>query len=397
LRLGVVSPFVDRRHGTERALAELLERLARDYGCEIHLYAQRVEDLHVSDPKLSRSAGSTQSGVIFWRKVPSVPGPHLFQFYGWLLLNKLWRFWDRRVRGLRYDLVFSPGINCFDANVILVHAMFHRLAEMVEPSSGTRPRDLHRKAYYRLLCGLEQKIYGDAKVVLATVSRHSAGQLRHYFGRSDVCVVPNGVDTMVFNPAARYARRDAVRQRWIISPSDQVLLLIGNDWKTKGLTVLLQAAAECHDLSLRLLVVGREDPADWAHLISRLKLAERVSFFAPSTDVLDFYAAADVYVAPSLEDSFNLPALEAMALGLPTIVTTSAGISEWIQDGVDGLVLQDPQNPGELAAALFKLLSDPEFMQRVGENAARTAATLSWDRHADALYHVLLSSRAPAA
>jgi hypothetical protein len=39
-----VSPFVDRRHGTERALAELLERLARDYGCEIHLYAQRIED-----------------------------------------------------------------------------------------------------------------------------------------------------------------------------------------------------------------------------------------------------------------------------------------------------------------------------------------------------------------
>ena len=48
MRLAVVSPFVDRRHGAERALAELLERLARDYGCEIHLYAQRVEDLSAS-------------------------------------------------------------------------------------------------------------------------------------------------------------------------------------------------------------------------------------------------------------------------------------------------------------------------------------------------------------
>ena len=57
LRLAVVSPFVDRRHGTERALAELLERLAGDYGCEIHLYAQRVEDLHISDPKLANQRG----------------------------------------------------------------------------------------------------------------------------------------------------------------------------------------------------------------------------------------------------------------------------------------------------------------------------------------------------
>ena len=54
LRLAVVSPFVDRRHGTERVLAEVLERLAGKYGYEIHLYAQRVEDL-----ALARSAASS--------------------------------------------------------------------------------------------------------------------------------------------------------------------------------------------------------------------------------------------------------------------------------------------------------------------------------------------------
>ena len=59
MRLAVVSPFVDRRHGTERALAELLERLARDYHCEIHLFAQRVEDLAVTNSKtpVARESG----------------------------------------------------------------------------------------------------------------------------------------------------------------------------------------------------------------------------------------------------------------------------------------------------------------------------------------------------
>jgi glycosyltransferase involved in cell wall biosynthesis len=388
----VVSPFVDRQHGTERALAELLERLARDYCCEIHLYSQRVEDLEFDNSNLTRAP---QPGAIFWRKVPSVPGPYLFQFCGWLVFNKIWRLWDSWVRGVRCDLTFSPGINCFDANVILVHAVFQRLAEMAELSQDSGLRDWHRKAYYRLLCLLERKIYGNAKVVLATVSKHSASQLRQYFSRGGVPIVPNGVDTKVFNAAARDARRDAIRKRWNIFPNEHVLLLVGNDWKTKGLPVLLQAAAECHDLPVRLLVVGKEDPADWAGLISRLNLAERVSFFAPIASVLDFYAVADVYVAPSLEDSFNLPALEAMACGMPPIISSSAGISEWIQSGVDGLVIKDPRDPRELARALRNLLLDPESMQRMGKNAARRAATLSWDRHADAMHDIFLNTRAP--
>src|ERR1700689_5925679 len=50
LRLAVVTPFVDRQHGTERALAELLDRLSHEYACEIHLYAERVQDLAVMPP-----------------------------------------------------------------------------------------------------------------------------------------------------------------------------------------------------------------------------------------------------------------------------------------------------------------------------------------------------------
>src|SRR5260370_26147149 len=153
LRLAVVSPFIDRRHGTERALAELLERLARKEHCEIHLYAQRVEGLALDQPGLSHSR---DSGAIIWHKVPSAPGPHLLQFLAWLFLNSTCRAWDRRVHGLRYDLVVSPGINCLDADVVIVHALFHRLQELAheEDLDSARPAILllpHRRAYYYLL------------------------------------------------------------------------------------------------------------------------------------------------------------------------------------------------------------------------------------------------------
>src|SRR5437879_986506 len=86
VRLAVVSPFVDRRHGTERALAELLERLARDHHCEVHLYAQRVADLAVSPPQRLPANGS-----IVWHRIPAISGPQLVQFLFWCFLNSLSR------------------------------------------------------------------------------------------------------------------------------------------------------------------------------------------------------------------------------------------------------------------------------------------------------------------
>src|SRR6266478_2814349 len=205
LRLAVVSPFVDRRHGTERALAELLERLARTYQCEIHLYANRVEDLSVNN---SGGVLPPGTGGLFWHKVPSVPGPHLLQFICWFYLNRLWRWAQTFFRGTSFDLVLSPGINCSDADVIIVHALFHRLRELSQEKdlssffgAGLLSR-IHRRAYYALLTALERRIYANPKVSLAAVSQRTAGLLAGYFHRQDIRVIPNGVDTSVFSPSA---------------------------------------------------------------------------------------------------------------------------------------------------------------------------------------------------
>src|SRR5207245_10095904 len=86
LRLAVVSPFVDRRHGTERALAELLDRLARDEHCEIHLYSQRVEGLALAHPGVAQPQ---DSAAIISHKARSIPGPHVLRFLARLFLHLL--------------------------------------------------------------------------------------------------------------------------------------------------------------------------------------------------------------------------------------------------------------------------------------------------------------------
>jgi len=399
LRLAVVSPFVDRRHGTERALAEVLERLARKNLCEIHLYSQRVESLALTPPGVARSQ---DSGAIIWHKVPAIPGPHLLQFIAWLFLNSFRRAWDRWIRGLRFDLVLSPGINCLNADVVIVHALFHRLQELAREDNRSLPRpgflrQLHRRAYYSLLAGLERRIYSDPKVSLAAVSQRTAALLRDYFRRQDVRVVPNGVDNAQFSPSTRLARRPEARLRRNFQENHFVLLLIGNDWRVKGLETVLRAVAALRDLPILLIAAGDDSPDSFREMAKSLGILERCRFEPSREDVLDFYAAADLYVSPSREDSFGLPVAEAMACGLPVITSTLAGVAALVRDGVDGFILLQFDDFQGLARILHRLYTDEALRQNAGDAAAKAALQWTWERNASDVWELLKDAAAKKA
>jgi len=392
LRLAVVSPFVDRRHGTERALAELLERLARDAHCDIHLYAQRVEDLAVL--RSSSSGSVNDSGRIVWHKVLSIPGPHLLRFLAWLVLNKIQRAWDRSFRGLRFDLVLSPGINCLDADVIVVHAVFHRLRDLARNekllgSSMSFLRGLHRRAYYAFLVRLERRVYVDPAVALVAVSQRTALLLNKYFQRQDVTVVPNGVDTAYFSPSGRLARRERARANFRLSGEVFVLLLVGNDLNSKGLPAVLEAMSLLPEIPARLVVVSNDRTSASHEFAQRLGVLDRCLWEPPMADVLDAYAAADLYVSPSREDSFGLPVAEAMACGLPVITSAFAGISSLLRDGADSFILVDPQDSKTLAKLIRMLYEHSELRSRIGQAAAKVALEWTWDRNALAVFQLL--------
>jgi glycosyltransferase involved in cell wall biosynthesis len=385
LRLAVVSPFLDRRHGTERAVIESLERFALQTGVEIHLYSQRVEDLDGVALFPQESTGAR----ILWHPVPQIPGPHLLGYLWWFFANHVQRFWDSRCRALKFDLLYSPGINAFAADAISVHVVFGEFYRRVRPRLHLRgaplsrwPVIIHRRLYYRLICFLESLIYTRKRTALTAISQHSADSLKELYGRDDVRVIRYGVDTNIFHPDARRARRDSERSSLQIGSSAFCLLLIGNDWKNKGLDALLRAIAECRELPFFLLVVGSDSRREYSEVVQELALESKVRFLEPSRDVVKFYAAADAYVGPSLEDAYGLPILEAMACGLPVIASARAGASEILRDAENGFILRNPEDFHELAAFLRRLYSDPNLCGRLGQEAARTAAEQSWDRNA---------------
>jgi glycosyltransferase involved in cell wall biosynthesis len=401
LRIAVVSPFLDCRHGTERCIVEQIERFLQKPDCEIHLYAQSVQDFEVVRwPHASTSSCGKAKAV--WHRVPALPGPHLVNFLWWYFANQSLRWFHRKFRKLRFDIVFSPGINCSDAGAIVVHIVFHEFFRLVHSDLHLReaplsdwPVILHRLLYYRLIMALESRIYRDPRVRLAAVSQLTADELAAHFARRNATVIPNAVDLARFNLPERLRRRESCRQALQLTAGDFVLLLVGNDWKKKGLTTLLRAIAADRQLPLKLLVVGRDQHAPFLALARQLELENRVLFPQPSPDIMQFYAAADVYAGPSLHDSFALPPIEAMACGLPVITSVTNGGSQIITEAFDGFVLQDAQDTEALARLIRRLYEEPGLRRSVGENAARTAQSYTWERNAAETWEFLRRASAP--
>ena len=373
-RLVVVSPFLDKRHGTERCVAEQIERLSGAY--EIHVYSEYLEGIDLHN--------------IHTHRVFVPPGPHLFRYVWWFVANHAYRWKDRHFRGVIPDIVYSPCVNCLDADVISVHIVFAEFRNQANEALkfgrnpwNTWPVLLHRRLYYRLCILLERHVYRNQKIVLIGVSAKTAGDITRCCGRSgSVGIVYYGLEPERFNPQRRQALRSSSRATLSIDDEEFVILLIGNDWKKKGLPCLLAAAARLADCRLHILVVGQDTLPPYQDMIHSLGLDGRVTFLPLRSDVEFYYAAADVYAGPSLEDAFALPPAEAMACGLPAITTRMAGASEIITQGEDGLILEDPTDAQTLSEWLQRLSKDPDWRNRMGEAASRTAAKYTWARNA---------------
>jgi glycosyltransferase involved in cell wall biosynthesis len=388
LRLAVVSPFLDRQHGTEMCIVEQIERFASQNEWAIELYSQQVSQM--SGVQISSEESQNASAGIYWHKIPEIPGPHLLKFIWWFFANHWYRRRDLKSRKATADLVYTPGTNCLDADIIMIQIVFHAFYEQAREELQLRrvplktwPRLIHRRIYYQLIMFLERKIYRNPRICLIAVSNLIARQLASFLGRTDVVVIPNTVDTNRFNSETCRARRPELRKAFSFTENDVVALLIGNDWKKKGLDTLLRAIAALRDLPLRVMVVGKDDQGLYRELIQRLGLQGRVLFENPSADVVKFYAVSDIYVGPSLEDGFNLPMLEAMACGLPVIASSQAGASENITHGQTGLILDDPKDDALLARLIRQVCCDTTFRQKIAQAAAEfVMKNCNWDQNA---------------
>jgi UDP-glucose:(heptosyl)LPS alpha-1,3-glucosyltransferase len=156
-------------------------------------------------------------------------------------------------------------------------------------------------------------------------------------------LVRNGVplEQFRFDPETRAKARASLK----VKPSEIALLFAGSGWDRKGLRFAIDAVEMSGDPRIRLLVVGRGNR-------HRYK-SERAQFFGEVINLPVFYAAADIFVLPTIYDPFSNACLEALASGLPVITTRANGFSEIIDDGIHGSIIDLANDVPALREAIF--------------------------------------------
>ena len=198
---------------------------------------------------------------------------------------------------------------------------------------------------HRDLLQLEESLFEERKagrVIAASQMLVSEITDMYRYPTDNIDVVRNGVplDKFRFDPRLREQSRAELNLK-----QDQIaVLFVGSGWERKGLLFAIEALALCQNRKMRLLVAGRGDARRYKTTRLRFWREEPVHFLGEVADLAPVYAAADIFILPTIYDPFSNACLEALASGLPIITTRSNGFSEIIDNGMHGSIVDNPAN-----------------------------------------------------
>jgi phosphatidylinositol alpha-1,6-mannosyltransferase len=234
---------------------------------------------------------------------------------------------------------------------------------------GFEPR---YKVLYPVLTPIIRSIWLRAEVVVAKCEGEAA-MIRAVDQNVPIALIPNGVDL------------DTFRER--IPPPDNGplrLICVGRLIERKGQHHLIQAVKRLLDqgIDVALDLIGTGDAqASFEAQARALGMGEKVRFmgYVPREKIAAHYAAAHVFVLPSYNEGMSVATLEAMAAGLPLVVTRTGGTADLVEEGVNGWTF--PWGDGEsLTGHLRRLAVDRSLARRLGAASRTRAAQFSWEK-----------------
>ncbi len=191
---------------------------------------------------------------------------------------------------------------------------------------------------------------------------------------------------MVFDAARKASTRTEARARLGYGRDDRVLLFVANELERKGFGVLLDAVGQLDDPRIKILGAGRVAPAAYQGQLERLGLAGRLRWEGSSNDVALLHAASDAFVLPTRYEAWGLVIVEALGSGLPVVTSRLAGAAVAVHDRETGWLLEDPEDPRELAEALLWSLSSAPAQAHAISASVREYA---WEEIVARYEHVL--------
>lgn len=294
-------------------------------------------------------------------------------------LGALWATSFMSIHRASQDIIHIQGSDAPIGNVVTAHCCNAAMRDSVHGLASAS-----RQLNYAIGIRAERYCFTkpSTRVVIA-VSNKVKAEIEGSYGVSPekIVVIPQGVDAEALRPPSRDRSRQ-VRDSLGLAPDDFIVTFVGGDYRLKGLLTLLEAA-KAVDRAIRVIAVGVKPDAFLRAALTRAGIENRVTFVQRTSDPTPYFAASDCFVLPTHYDTFSLATLEAMAVGLPVIVSSAAGVTEHLTDGLDSIVLKDPNDAQALTRNLNRLTCDEALRRTLGEQARKTAERFSWDRVAE--------------
>lgn len=218
-----------------------------------------------------------------------------------------------------------------------------------------------------------QWFYGQLDMLLVNSEQYRTSWMDRGIDGSKIRIMPRGLDTHLFHPAKRSA------DFWVghgAQPGEVVMLYVGRVSVEKNLDIFAAAhdRARAAGVRVRAAIVG-----DGVYLKTMQRLLPDACFtgYLAGEELARAYASADLFVFPSISDTFGNVVIESQASGLPIVVSDQKGPQELVEDGVTGLITRG-LDAEDVGAAVIRLGKDAALRARIGGAARRVVESRSW-------------------
>lgn len=339
--------------GTEIATYNIAKKLVKE-GHEVHVLTMLDEGL----PEYELDEG------FFIHRVP----------YAKLLFSRTLSLWFRfflKIRSINPDIIHVQSIP------LSVPAFFMRLITNKNYIVWVQGSDLYAPTVFLKL--FSKPLLKEASTVIALTDGMKI-EINQKCKR-DIVVIPNGIDLDKFRNELTSSLD--ILNKGSSANRDHTIVFVGTLRPIKGVRYLLEAMSiiRLTNPQTKLMIIGDGEEKEYLQkLTSDLHLNACVSFVGkvPNDEIPKYMKNADLFVLPSLSESFGIVNIEAMASGLPIVSTNVGGLPYLIKDGINGFLV-NPRDPAAIAEKSLLILNDMNLKERISQNNLFEAEKYSWD------------------
>ena len=376
--LAVLGRYANRQGGVSKCLVELADRAAKTY--DVHMVAHEVLD--------------RPSSAIDVRRVPMTTRPKVLQQ----------RSFARSARGpvanLSPALVHSHGPQFRNADIYTAHSCHAAWIGDRRRMSGWRGAASRVYPPHVLALDWERRCFESTSARrIISVSHRVKDELHECLEipRELITVVPNGVDTNVFAPEPPRGTVDVLDEEDLRGVrKGPVFLFVGYEFDRKGLAPAMRGLVSSGLEDAELWVAGSADRSAYERLAADLGIAERVRFLGHKSDIARYFRAADAFVLPTAYEAFELVSLEALASGVPLIVSTRAGAAEVLEGPAREYLIDDPRDWREVGSHMRRFADQRDQWPEMRDRARALGLRHDWDAiwaQTDQVYRAVLEEK----